>query len=357
MELDYQQKQTLLKRFPEFELSYETVSHKKVSCDYHLALAISTGKKYFAWFTFENVNDVCYLMELNKEKKISKITKVTSLFHNILCTGTILYGTVIDGTHDKQLQFVVEDIYMYKGMFLKQMCFGLKIHYLKECFSKYIVQRFSENEQNTQVYFALTYMWYVDNMDEYICEVIPEHIQKRLGYTPHHIQYRELHKIAPYVNINLCIKPIQVHTQTTTLKRIIPSKLYFMDFNKPQYKLKTVFQVCADIQYDIYHLYAFGKNKNPIYYNVAYIPNYKTSVFMNSLFRNIRENSNLDWIEESDDEEDFEDLREDKYVDLNKIINIECVFQPKFKKWIPLRVMDEHEKIVHITKLVNGYYE
>ena len=41
------------------------------------------------------------------------------------------------------------------------------------------------------------------------------------------------------------------------------------------------------------------------YFDIAYIPDYKTSVFMNSLFRNIKENINLDYLEESDDEEEL----------------------------------------------------
>ena len=40
-------------------------------------------------------------------------------------------------------------------------------------------------------------------------------------------------------------------------------------------------------------------------YKVACIPNYKTSMMMNALFRNIKENRNLDLLEESDDEEEF----------------------------------------------------
>jgi len=58
------------------------------------------------------------------------------------------------------------------------------------------------------------------------------------------------------------------------------------DFTKPQYKYPTIFKVCADIQYDIYHLFAYGKNKTSVYYNVAYISNYKISIFMNKLFYN-----------------------------------------------------------------------
>ena len=35
---------------------------------------------------------------------------------------------------------------------------------------------------------------------------------------------------------------------------------------------------------------------------------------MNSLFRNIKENGNLDLLEESDDEEEFENIALDKFV-------------------------------------------
>ena len=49
-----------------------------------------------------------------------------------------------------------------------------------------------------------------------------------------------------------------------------------------------------------------------------YIPDYKTSVMLNKIFRKIRENDNLDYIEESDDEDDFQNTEPDKYVDLKK---------------------------------------
>ena len=43
---------TISTRFPNFELSYETISHKKVYPNYNLILAIPVGKKYYAWFSF-----------------------------------------------------------------------------------------------------------------------------------------------------------------------------------------------------------------------------------------------------------------------------------------------------------------
>jgi len=72
---------------------------------------------------------------------------------------------------------------------------------------------------------------------------------------------------------------------------------------------------------------------------------------MNGLFRNIKENVNLDAIEESDDEEDFENIDPEKYVDLQKSLLMECRYHTKFRKWVPLRVVDDRQKVVHISQL------
>ena len=188
---------------------------------------------------------------------------------------------------------------------------------------------------------------------------LPDEINKNIGYTAHHIQYRTTNCIKPYLNVLLTRKLIQ---PATNLKTIKASTHKFetirinMDFNKPQYKYPAVFQVTADIQFDIYHLFAYGKNNIPVYYNVAYVPNYKSSVLLNGLFRNIRENKNLDYIEESDDEDDFQNMNEDKYVDINKVVLMECVFNHRFKRWTPVKVVDKYTKVVHLNKLVRDYY-
>jgi hypothetical protein len=69
------------------------------------------------------------------------------------------------------------------------------------------------------------------------------------------------------------------------------------------------------------------------------------------VFRKIRENKNLDYIEESDDEEDFQNSAEDKYVDLEKRVNMRCIFHRKFKKWTPLSPTDKYAKLVMVDRL------
>ena len=124
------------------------------------------------------------------------------------------------------------------------------------------------------------------------------------------------------------------------------------DYSKPAFRYPAVFNVTADPQLDLYHLYAYGGTGNQVYCGLAGIQSFKTSVFMNKLFRRIRENDNLDLAEESEDEADFENVDTNKYVNMDAVLSIECVFNPKHKRWSPVRV--SREKLIHIEKLVAG---
>ena len=350
MELSQPQFSHIMDRFPTFELSYETISHKKVSTAYNLCLAIPTGKKMFAWFTFHKDKDACYLLDINKEKKITKATLSNQETDMKLAMGTIIYGTFVQEEATKNEWFVIEELYYYKGISLKNMRFCEKVFIMKELLD---IQKTYEGS----IKFCLPVMWHFNAdtlMSNEYPAFIPEPFLSNIYYPVHHIQYRAIYNIMPNLNVHLnrkILPTIIKKKQSTHTFETIPMTI---DINKPQYRYPTVFQVTADIQYDIYHLFAYGKGNTSVYYNTAYIPNYKTSIFMNGLFRNIRENKNIDYIEESDDEEDFQNLNEDKYVDLNKVLLIECLFNRKFKRWTPIRVMDKKSKIAHIGQLANN---
>jgi hypothetical protein len=115
----------------------------------------------------------------------------------------------------------------------------------------------------------------------------------------------------------------------------------------------AVFQVKPDIQNDIYYLYCYDNNSQTlVHYNIACIPDFKTSVMMNKLFRNIKENDNLDFLEESDSEDEFENEKEDRFVYLDREFNMICSYNYKFKKWVPLKLADKDNKIISLEKLL-----
>jgi len=337
-----------LARFPKAELSYETISHTKVYNNYDIGVAIPHGKKGYMWFTFDRYHDVSYLFEINREKKIVRGNKIELDFDKSLSVGTLLYGTILN-EEDKNA-FLIEDILQYRGVSLdtaRQLD--------KLCLLYKLFKQFNQIKPNLiQIYLPVIWQVRLTENDITYPSVMPDNLGDNLPYNVRHIQYRSSSDKMPFINVfisrkgNVVSLPVQPVIVQKPVFDLIPIKI---SYTKPQYRYATVFSVTADIQFDIYHLFACGKNNQRVYYNVANVPNYATSVFLNGLFRKIRENSNLDYIEESDDEDDFQNMEEDKYVDMNKTILLECVFDRKFKKWTPMRVMDRRTKIVHISQL------
>jgi hypothetical protein len=355
--LTSQQSHELMSRFPEYELSYETIPHRKVSDKYNVCMGIPVGKKCLLWYTFYKTRDVCFLIELNREKKPGHMYLVEEIGLSIhkLAYGSVFHGTWMDGSvgcmgtnsavhvmaatpNTASPVFIIDDVLVYKGQSAKHWLFSERLGVLADYFEI--------TERNSNLYIAMATMVELSESDSII---------NRINYPVHHIQYRALNESLPYLNITPVRKytenkPKQMESISSASSAPIASALKPALY-KPQYKSPTVFVVSADFQYDIYHLYAYGKGKELVYCGICYIANYKTSVFMNGIFRKIKENQSLDAIEESDDEEDFENTEVDKYVDLEKRVNMECVFHSRFKKWVPKRIVDKNQKVVHISML------
>lgn len=345
--LTFNQTNDVMKRFPAFELSYENISHKKVSEHYDVTLAIPYGKKVMLWYTFFKNKDVCFLMDLDKNKKVNNIQIIQdSNIPQKLAYGTILYGCICE-IPDLREFFVIEDIFYYCGNMLYKQHYQEKLQFIQKLFQEY-EDCFHKNESLPCV---MPVFWSIlEDQNS-----IPLEYKGKIPYSIHHLQHRSYYKTVPFINFpwsknlipSIGKNPLEIPNELL----FIPPPLPRFHFGKPQYKEKTVFEIKADLQNDIYHLYAFGKGSERIYCGIAYISNYKTSKYMNQLFRNIKENRNLDSLEESDDEEDFQDLRIDKYVNLQKKFAIECEYKPKFRKWAPIRKIDGRGQIVHIRNL------
>jgi hypothetical protein len=374
----------LLRRFPAFELSYETVSHKKVSVQYpSIALSVPSGRKYFMWFTYREHScvDACYMIGLDKDKRICSVEEWSipglatgrsrvgnwsipglaterSRVGNYgggnatkYCLGTIVYGTMCEFPEPAESKpvFVAEDIYYFQGNPLKNLCFGDRLGFLRDF--------------ATELDIALPIMWFVDAGKE-LNPIVPPDLAKRAAYLPHHIQYRVIGQVAPYINVAIpkrgngfkieaapvTSSDVAQKISATSILKPLPR----FDFSKPAYRYAAVFNVTADPQLDLYHLYAYGGSASTVYCGLAGIQSFKTSVFMNRIFRRIRENENLDLAEESEDEADFENTDVNKFVNLDAVVPLECVFNLKHKKWIPVRLAGAGDKVIHIEKLVVG---
>jgi hypothetical protein len=288
-----------MEKFPNVELSYEKNLYKKVQHNSDIYLTIPKGRKYFAWLTTYKSSPVCFLLELNKHKNsINSIQIAHSSFNKLLTigSGTIFYGTLFSL---KQSSFFnIENIFYFKGKDISHLNQLNKINTIS-----YILKNHINNVLYTSqnVVFGLPI---IETNHNKLLNII-----QSLSYDIYCIQHRSLTNNYPFKNERI----------------IIEKKIYANLLVKPE------------LQNDIYEVFSQGTN-TLISQGLMYIPDYKTSVFMNKLFRTIKENDNLDALEESDDEDEFENISPDKFVDMDTTYVMNCLYSNKFKYWIPLDI-------------------
>ena len=286
-------------RFPKVKLFYEKNTHKKVVSDYYVA--VPYGKKYFAWFTHHDNENVCIFVEIKVEKdglfKILGSTIRPVAFKDSLSLGTLLYGTILPRSNF----FCVENVFQYKGEQVNGKSNKERLNLMEKIF-KYEIRQVSVFSKEMIFGCALmsnSFKWLI----------------KEIAGLPYQVY---------------CI-------QCKNFSNNNAHKMLYKSYEqKEQSKETRVFNVQATIGVDNYQL--LDKKTNE-FIQIAYIPNFETSKLMNSIFRIIKENDNLDALEESEDEDEFENTKEDKYVDLNKQVSMECKMHPTFKKWVPIKLL------------------
>lgn len=319
-----------LRNFPNIVLPKENIINTNKSFKSDIILAIPEGSKQFLWFTNQNNKNICLLLDPNN---LQKQTVMTCCYSDSICYGTILYGTYMK--HLENNFFTVEDIFFYKGENICNCQYDKKLDYIRLLFENDIKQIAYNNR------FLLVGMPILSNDIEEI-----HTMTKSVNYKIESIKYIQFKN-------NVIIKCVKNPTNIPSNKSAeLPSQPRQERKQKPDNKIKqlVVFKVRPSLNDDIYMLYCMNNGIEEFVSN-ALIPDYKTSVMMNGLFRNIKENVNLDAIEESDDEEDFENDCIDKYVNLGATHNVECMYNRRFNKWIPLRVVNKNMEIVEKNKI------
>lgn len=293
----------LMERFPEIELSYDKLLHNKVQTD--LYLAIPKGRKALIWFTYFQDKNICLLMTLDKNNNINDMNIHPYCFSSELSFNTVLYGTF--KKEETNNLFVAEDILYYKNKNTQKLSYIKRLAFMQDMF-KHSIKNVNVFKNNLIIGLVVIRNNYETILNE----------TNYLSYDVYGIQCRQSYKMYSDGILKIINREIEVN-----------------------------FKVKAQQNQDIYHLYLFDEHKHQdIYYGIAVINDYKSSVFMNELFRNIKENKNLDLLEESDDEEEFENTDENKFVDINKELIMKCVYMDKFRKWKPISVCHKGSHIV-----------
>jgi hypothetical protein len=338
---------------------YENNVHKKFLADVYAV--IPKGKKCVIWFT----NKQTWMFQIAKRpyqpnqqappqpqqhqpKPSQPVSFDSARMLNVPCadeawhrgTGTILYGTHLV---DKK-RFSVENVHYFCGM--KQENDGSMARFL----------RFFESLKKGNMEPTLPFQFFMPIMHASFTDAFNDATRVK-SYEVYSIQHRLLKRdCTEYKNLLFHLAQpdsqpqpqsqpqSQPHPQqpANVKSAFFPTQAHSKPTNAPLLRphLRT-FHVKADIQNDIY--YVLHASDEPITQNtmIAHIPNYKTSVMMNSIFRNIKENRNLDALEESDDEDELADSGNPgkcSLVDLNKCVKMDCTFNARFKRWHPVAI-------------------
>ena len=369
--LSQEEKLQLFNRLPDLELSYEPRLHKKVYAPFYYI--IPKGPKALVWYTYWKDKNVCLLVLLNERGNYSDIKVFPSVFSNQLALGTILYGTYFEGLrpsdpdHQAKQQrncqglrpdykrnchlFSCEQIHYYKGVKIHNQTQPLldlfekhigQIAYTPACLVVGLPVITTTYEEAETVMADLPYKTYGIGIYKHLEQEKRVQAQQTQAQQTQEKRVQEKQVQAQQVQVQHIQHTHQVHTQQPHTQRVQAQRVQAKHIQQPQQTpraqvqpqpQKARFKVKAALAADTYHLYHPTDNK---LVGTAVVPTYKSSVLLNSLFRNIKENSNLDLLEESDDETEFENTHLDKFVDLEKTILMECVYLKRFQKWQPM---------------------
>tara|TARA_B110000285_G_scaffold222113_1_gene275905 strand:+ start:7 stop:942 length:936 start_codon:yes stop_codon:yes gene_type:complete len=305
------------------------------------------------WFTYLAMDEPCCVVfetsPINNNILPESIRIAPCCFHPSIAygIGTLMCGTNHTIVLSNRLYFTIETIYSYKGEVVIREPWKTKFVYIHEFLSIMINIPVLSSSVNTQFLIIGLPL-----MAESLKQLFHEIRQNAVTYPIKHIQFIQLdmahHQKNMYNNKGVCSfkhpqkeggyknsyntghnKLNEYHNRSECHKKDVPIQVFLVKPTETN---------------DIYTLYGTDKTKQRTKIGTACIKTYESSVLMNSLFRTIKENENLDALEESDDEDDINLNNDDNFVHMDREYEMVCEYNNRFNKWCPVRLATEKEK-------------
>lgn len=318
--LSYEQQDNVRRRFPkDVELSLDNYLPGKVQADVYEVLPV--GKPAFLWFTFFEDGHAAFVV--TNTQRGNRYDIVKACFDDELAYGTILTGVFTirskeDGTPHSF--FCANDIVTYKGVDVRHRTNFQRLDTLSRLFSNNEVGNLGSTDG------VITIKTTMMSTDFTVA-------QGHLNTSPYPAYGIRMFNMRDHKSIGIL---------PATNSRSISKDI------------RSVFLVRANSDPDSYSLFGrrsdtesrYGKETNGLTnVGLALVPSYSDSVRMNILFRNIRENVSLDYIEESEDEDEFQDINPSKYLIDGAEHKMNCYFSKGCNRWVPESIADGDSQI------------
>jgi hypothetical protein len=396
--------ESLLSNFPTTRLSYEVPVHKNDNSSTGTGsppsdskcFIIPKGRRCVAWATEWNRKKIFAIIEVQTQRNQvpalfrkfheangwypGPVQVFDTCFHSELTYGTVFGGVLFRAERTSAVHcghqphavatatvqcFSIIHVYWYKGEQTPNLTLSSHVQLCERMFTTDQSLRQSAYTQSNSIIFGLPVL--CSAAAAVACD---DAFLRSLPYPVYSILYRSNTSTRVYSQ-NLfesgrsgaSMAPATITPAPAPVPRYQPAPAPVrvaapaaQEYIKPDDDMLTniqaVFIVRPNVQNDIYEL--FVKTGGPgrtgfsaVFHNFAHVPNYKTSVMMNRLFRNIRENERLDAMEESETEEEFENIELDKYVSLHKEYKFVCKLNKKFCRWVPISVVPETSEVAN----------
>lgn len=374
-------------RFPPVRLAYESqmVFAETINASYDVCFAIPKGnRRFFMWLSAVEGTRVVSFLEPTSAHKIRSVFQVPLPVSQTPVsqtgkgrvpgtrseekdtdpdmwsgTGTVVSGYLVDSAEDRSL-FVVDDIHLFSSTMYGAVPPIQKTGALLRFFEQYTCP------QNPLLWLPdmpTVILCRFHGFDAGTCESETTLAQIRTmsdpGYPVKCMQFRASAVVAPYANAYTLTPPSfsRVTENSMRIFHSVVSDLVPRQSRtfKPAYaNPRTVFLVQVDEMVDLYRLYCVPNEENklrwlaaatvegapekmPGFYQYALVPGYQSSVYLNLLFRDVRSNENLDYLEESDGEEEGENncAKTPGNPQLRRKLLMECCYDWGRRRWIP----------------------
>ena len=398
--------ESLLSNFPTTRLSYEVSVHKNdnpvgggaaTTTTTAAAVQVSVprdskcfiipkGRRCIAWATEWNRKKIFAIIEVQTQRNQIPVQfrkfhesngwypgvvhTFDTCFHSSLTYGTVFGGVLLridhrsdDGRPAATVQcFSINHIYWYKGSQVPNLTLSGHVELCENIFTNDQSLRQVAYTQANSIIFGLPvlYSFSVDAVyDDAFLQSFPYPVYSilyRSNTTTRVYSQNLMTSVSHTPSRNFAQQPAPVVTPAPAPRpahTVAPAPFeYIKPDDEMLTNIRAVFIVRPNVQNDIYELFvSTGHPRNgtdhTLFHNFAHIPDFKTSIMMNRLFRNIRENERLDTMEESETEEEFENIELDKYVSLHKEYKLLCRLNKKFCRWVPISVAPVISEVVN----------
>lgn len=305
---------------PPFELSYAIDRHRKVEPD--AFLVAPRGGRALLWFCSHDGDDACYSFRLDGRRQ-SRPTREMGCFSHELCAGTLLYGVLQEQDQKGGKRFMCEDVLWCKGDRVERFSLRRKICLLQDIFDRGL------GPVPSTRYMDIALPVWSESAEE------AERIANACAYP--------CRGVFAYASHLPGLRPLprdRVHRRVVSAPRRVP----------PSVGKHAVLVAQACIEPDTYSLLARGPD-SLVRVGRASVPSIKTSVMMNRFLRKIKENENLDLLEESDSDEEFEDIAEDRYIHGSRYVAFKCAYNVRHQGWEPIEPMGPGTPVTSIEEL------